>query len=353
MFEKLKQILSGNTEKGSRQVYIDELRVIATVFVIGTHTVSTAASMIETGSVAYRILMIFDFIFHSCNPLFIMISGALLLPVQGETIGAFFRKRFTKVAIPMVVYYILYVAAREGIIWLRPDHWIPLLKQILTGAPVAAPHLWLVYVILWLYVLTPFLRYIVHNIPDSVLNGVMLVVLVVYMLNTYLQFLGIRSVFGTVVDSYAGTFLLGYFLMKKCKKCYENVFFIAAFIALLGTMLWIWNGNNYADYIYNNSFAMICFTAGIILLVKRVSRQKIKSSFLVQLISKYSYSILLIHWGVLFFVVKRILHVNIIGGGIVGGCVTTIILTLFLSIIGAMILDNTLIKWIQIPFTKK
>lgn len=33
-----------------------------------------------------------------------------------------------------------------------------------------------------------------------------------------------------------------------------------------------------------------------------------------QWISRYSYSILLIHWGVLHFVVKQKLHVNVLGG---------------------------------------
>ena len=43
MFEKIKQLMTGNLSKGGRQVYIDDLRVIATVFVIGVHTVSLAA----------------------------------------------------------------------------------------------------------------------------------------------------------------------------------------------------------------------------------------------------------------------------------------------------------------------
>ena len=72
-----------------------------------------------------------------------------------------------------------------------------------------------------------------------------------------------------------------------------------------------------------------------------------------QWISRYSYSILLIHWGVLHFVVKQKLHVNVLGGGIVGGCIVMMVLTLFISAIGAMILDNTLLKWLQKPLTKK
>ena len=39
---------------------------------------------------------------------------------------------------------------------------------------------------------------------------------------------------------------------------------------------------------------------------------------------KYSYSILLIHWGVLHYAVKQVLHVNVLSGGIVGGCLLAI-----------------------------
>lgn len=233
MFEKIKQLMTGNLSKGGRQVYIDDLRVIATVFVIGVHTVSLAATMTEYGSIPFRVLTIFNFIFLSCNLLFVMLSGALLLPVKNESIGNFFRKRFTKVAIPLVVYYILYIVAKEGLVWLRPDHWILMLRRILTGAPMEAPHFWLVYVIIWLYVLTPFMRYIVHNIPDTVLSGVIGVVFAICALDTYLPLYGINSVFGIVVDSYAGTFLLGYFLSEKCSRKIENFFMFRDFYHLL------------------------------------------------------------------------------------------------------------------------
>ena len=58
MFEKIKQLMTGNLSKGGRQVYIDDLRVIATVFVIGVHTVSLAATMTEYGSIPFRVLTI-------------------------------------------------------------------------------------------------------------------------------------------------------------------------------------------------------------------------------------------------------------------------------------------------------
>lgn len=80
MFEKIKQLMTGNLSKGGRQVYIDDLRVIATVFVIGVHTVSLAATMTEYGSIPFRVLTIFNFIFLSCNPAFCHVKRSIIAP---------------------------------------------------------------------------------------------------------------------------------------------------------------------------------------------------------------------------------------------------------------------------------
>ena len=144
-----------------------------------------------------------------------MISGALLLPVKDESAGQFYRKRFLKVLVPMVIYYILYVCAKEGFVWLRPDHWGAMLKRILLGAPEEAPHFWLIYVIIWLYVLTPFFRYVVQHIPDSVLSGLVVVILIFQILGTYWDTLYYNSIASGILGSFAGVFILGYYLTRE------------------------------------------------------------------------------------------------------------------------------------------
>lgn len=343
---------SGSISK-NRKVYIDYLRVAATVFVIGVHTVSLASSMLERGTVSFQVLETFDFLFLSCNLLFIMISGALLLPVQGERVGVFFRKRFSKVAIPLVVYYIFYVCAKEGIQWISPNHWFALLKRILIGAPEEAPHFWLVYVILWLYVLTPFLRWLLWNIPDTVFYGVMAVIFAVCALDTYLPLAGIASPFGWFVDSFVGAFLLGYLLDGKCSRKVENLFLAGGAVSFLLSCYWIAGvGENYENYLYNNSPSMLLLSAAIFLLVKRLAKEW-NTSAVVAFLGKYSYSILLIHWGVLHFVVKQLLHVNVLSGGIWGGCLLMMALTLVISAAGAFVVDKVFLQWLELPFCKK
>lgn len=335
-----------------RKIYLDYLRVIATVFVICVHTVSLAATMVEPGSTSFHVLELFDFTFLSCNLLFVMISGALLLPVEGERPGTFFRKRFSKVAVPLVVYYILYVCAKEGLEWLYPNHWLPMIRRILTGAPEEAPHFWLVYVILWLYVLTPFLRWMVQHVPDSVLAGVIAVIFLVNALDTYLPVFGLDAHLSLVVDSFAGVFLLGYFLSGICSRRGENLILAGGVISFFLSCFLILHTEGYEAYIYQNAPTMMLFSSAIFIGVKRAAADCGKEPALIGLVGRYSFSILLIHWGVLHFAVKQLLHVNVLSGGIIGGCLLMIALTLVLSLAGAFIVENTLIWLIQKLFQK-
>ena len=70
------------TEKIKRQVYLDKLRVLATVLVIAVHTVSLGSTLVPERSAVWYGFEISNYLFLCCNLLFIMISGALLLQVK-------------------------------------------------------------------------------------------------------------------------------------------------------------------------------------------------------------------------------------------------------------------------------
>ena len=158
-----------------------------------------------------------------------------------------------------MVYYNLYVCAKEGIGRLAPSQWGLMLQRFFIGPPVEAPHLWLVYVIIWLYVLTPFLRYLVQNIPDPVMNGVMLVIFLLNAYVTYVPLFGVTppAVLSGIVNSYAGSFLLGYYLANRAGKRAENFFLAAGLVSYLITCYVILFHGWYDDYIYNNAPTMM------------------------------------------------------------------------------------------------
>ncbi len=115
---------------------MDILRLLATVFVICGHTAALARGFYCPGTAAFQILEFVTWLFTLSNLLFIMISGSLLLPVRGERPLTFFRKRFTKILLPLVVYYLLYIFAKQGITPFYPANLPALLRRILLGPPV-------------------------------------------------------------------------------------------------------------------------------------------------------------------------------------------------------------------------
>ena len=332
------------TEKIKRQVYLDKLRVLATVLVIAVHTVSLGSTLVPERSAVWYGFEISNYLFLCCNLLFIMISGALLLPVKGEPAGQFYRKRFLKVLVPMVIYYILYVCAKEGFVWLRPDHWGAMLKRILLGAPEEAPHFWLIYVIIWLYVLTPFFRYVVQHIPDSVLSGLVAVILIFQILGTYWDTLYYNSIVSGILGSFAGVFILGYYLTREQGRR-KYFFYGAGILSVCLAVRHIFSGAQYHRYLFNNAPLMVFYTMAVFLFVRQIYVKAETEHFFTKLISRYSFGILLIHWGVLHYLVKQIFHVSPTDFGVIGGSLLMIVLTLFFSLIGAMVLDRTLIHW--------
>ena len=97
---------------------------------------------------------------------------------------------------------------------------------------------------------------------------------------------------------------------------------------------------------------MMFYAAAVFVLTKRLVPCDSKESPFVRIIGKYSYSILLIHWGVLHYAVKQVLHVNVLSGGIVGGCLLAVLLTFALSFVGAVILDQTIIRFLTFAVSK-
>lgn len=340
---KLSYLLFGKEPGAGRKIYIDYLRLLATVFVICVHTFSLARDQYVPGTTVYQTLEFATFIFTISNLLFVMISGALLLPVRGESASDFFRKRFSKIVIPLLVYYLLYIFAKQGIEPFYPRNWMKLIQRILIGPPVEAPHFWLVYTIFWLYVLTPFLRYLVSNIPDSVMNGVMGVLFAMTVVDTYAPLFSVTSPFSGIVDTFAIVFVFGYYLTNRCSKRVEWLVFVGGIASVVLTGCLIFYTADYGDYIFNNAPTMILAAGAVVVLVKHLVSDEHHESLFTRLIAKYSFSILMIHWGVLHVVVKKMLHVDVTSGGIVGGCLLMVVLTFVISTVGAVIVDNTVV----------
>jgi surface polysaccharide O-acyltransferase-like enzyme len=136
----------------------DLLRVIAIYMVMQIHTgefeyISPGGTVLHTAG-AWAVGWT-NSLLRVCVPLFVMISGFFLFPVGDER--RFFRKRFTRVLVPFVVWcavYAFYDYAR-GLTSLRTT--LLNIARIPVNYGTEVGHLWFVYMLMAIYLIAPVL----------------------------------------------------------------------------------------------------------------------------------------------------------------------------------------------------
>lgn len=148
-------------DSSSRQSWADLCRVVAIFGVIVIH--ACAPTFYQYGKIPQQDWLsanLLDSLARCSVPLFVMLSGALLLKPGAKQITVLqIGKRISKVLIPLIVWnagYLVYLAHFTG----ESVKWLSMLSQ----APVY--HLWFVYMIIGVYLLLPILQAIFQAISD-------------------------------------------------------------------------------------------------------------------------------------------------------------------------------------------
>jgi surface polysaccharide O-acyltransferase-like enzyme len=136
--------------------WVSWAKVVAIVGIVGIHVCGHL--VLEWGRVdatVWHFGNLMDSLGRFGVPLFVMVSGAMLLPVRSDSLRTFYGRRATRIAVPLVVWTFFYLwfdawtVGREvtaytfvqGFLWGRPYY-----------------HLYFLYVVAGLYLVTPFLR---------------------------------------------------------------------------------------------------------------------------------------------------------------------------------------------------
>lgn len=202
-------------QERSRSIqYINKLRIFSIYLVVTAH-VTIGLTMGST---------VFSFhwwlgtaIFYACFcsiPVFVMISGALLLnPSREEPLGEFYRKRMTRVGVPLLIWTVVYLGVR---VFIDKEHLTvgAVLRLIITADPYY--HLWFLYMIVGLYLVTPALRTFVRHATQR--ERVFVIVLMLILANAYgqadnLLWQNQRTIFSLFVP-YIAFYLLGFELAR-------------------------------------------------------------------------------------------------------------------------------------------
>ena len=164
---------------GPRKQFLDVLRVLATCAVVLMHVLTGATDVTDASIVPeYRslLLSVMDLVTW-CVPIFLMISGYLFLnPERTLTYPVMIKKYCRRIALAILLFGVPYaaselvVAEKSFRIMMIPEA----LKMTLTGHTWS--HMWYLYLILFLYLITPLLKKVLQILPVWSVVAVMAVI---------------------------------------------------------------------------------------------------------------------------------------------------------------------------------
>jgi len=282
----------------NRIVYLDILRILAILAVITMHVSSVKWYVTSPISYEWNVYNFYDSIARWAVPVFVMISGAIFLDNNKEiNIKKLFFKNILRIITAFLFWSLFYILVHYKSIENINDF----IEKLILGHY----HLWFLYMIIGLYIITPFLRKITE---DEDLTKLFLIITFIFtILLPTLSQLPCLSILNTILSrtnlnmKYITYFVLGYYLNTK-EITLENrkLIYLLSFLGFLTTIV---GSSIIANYkmepygLYNEFLLNVFFESiGIFLIIKNLSIHiKIKYKKLIDILSLNSFGIYLIH----------------------------------------------------------
>lgn len=342
----IKSLFAGKEGSEKRIRYLDYIRLLATLLVILVHCVDALTTEMEREGIGYLAIQAVISLLLVCNTLFIMNSGALILNRTEGSLLQFYYKRFTQVAIPFVCYYFIYILLSTRYTNSGLLSGLMMAGKDMAAGPIDwAPHLWVIYVILSLYLLAPFFSILLKNLPDAMLHGLAAIILLMGCVSLYLPIFGLPIDLSLMISPWLGVFLLGYYFAHPASWQKRQRFYVLGAVSLAGTVLVTFIRSDYTAILQADGAPMMTLLGGSIFLLLRSLENKLPSpGQIMKFLIRYSYSILMVHWAVLYVVRDLI--------GITDNIPLAFFLVLSLSAVSAFVYDQTVVFLVQRLFKR-
>ncbi|EOX8391301.1 acyltransferase [Salmonella enterica] len=294
-----------------RNVSADLLRIICCMLVIGIHSTPNYALMVETNQSAMIIYqsMVLKAIVAIGLPIFFMMSGYFLLNKPSNNLLSDYRKRFVTLLVPFFIYaFINYYFLHKEMFY---NEGVSGFFRLLCESQIAiATHLWFVYVLLGIYIVSPALKVITNAIPkEKSIYAIIIIALICSWPQYEYQLPKIFTWYKSVIplpriDLWVGYFVIGGLLAKADirRPLALKLFYCSVAIQILFTWLSV---NKYGFDTKPFDFSLSMFFVACMLTIV-VTGIKIQSESLlgrlILWIAPYTYGIYLIHMLILIWI---------------------------------------------------
>jgi len=309
----IKEIDKEIPKTSKRYFGIDLIRVVACFLVMQTHA-GEIYYIEDNGDLIRNEKNIWPGIFNSlarvCVPLFVMISGYLLLPMKTDY-STFLKKRFTRVSFPFIafcIFYDIYYYIR-GVIDVKTM--LINIPKIFINYGSELGHLWFMYMIMGVYLLIPIFSPWIKSAKKEHFYFYF-VIWLISSFSCYIH-LAFPQIWGevywnnnTVVQGFIGDFgyaVLGAFIKLHLKE--KNLYILGIILYLIGS------GFTMFGFLYRREEATTCeeievtwkfdsinvviATFGVFLLLRKVECKNEKVVKIFNDIALKSYGMYLIH----------------------------------------------------------
>ncbi|MFD2603115.1 acyltransferase [Flavobacterium suzhouense] len=323
--------------------WIENLRVLATLSVITLHVAAPGTYNIQTVPFTdWWISAIFESL-RFCVPVFVMITGALLLNKDYET-SVFLKKKLVHILYPFLLYSLIYICFSYNLKRLITEqNFIDFLKHCFYSLKNGSYyHLWYIYMLIGLYIMTPIIRSYVKSANKKNIKYFLFLWLIYNFIKGYALNDLFPNLYFPVAIDYLGYFILGHYLYKypiDKRKLGFAMFVIGTLSSFLIIFYFGYTKNEMRDlYFGYNTLNVVIQSIGAYLWIYNSKIRNPLATKFRDILSQHSYSIYLAHALVLTIMINNRFTWNIVNP--VVGIISSVLFCTTATLVACIILKK-------------
>lgn len=301
-------------------LWADNIRFFATIGVIILHTSSSGLYLFATiPTIQWGILDVVDSAMRCCVPLFVMLSGALLLR-QDKQLVPYLKNRFWRIIVPFLFWALVYCVVYIASIWTKIDGekavatFVEILKDVFFYKGLfrmQAFHFWYVYMIIGLFLVVPILRRWIKYATKKEMRYFLLLWAISLILLPMADASFKPTIDITFFSGYIGYFIVGYYLSETDfdskllnTKSLTVIILLLVMLTAGGTYyLTSMEGSLNQEFFKYLSPNIVLLSIAVFLCLKQLRIKNNRLLGWMVILNKYSFGIYLVH-----IIVLRILN---------------------------------------------